>query len=457
MRHRSLLTCTLVLLLGCVTVHAQTIRGDILRAQGRYLEGAGWYNLNTARADRINVETWKAANREAQRLYRDYMADRAKRISRSKGLTDKHQDALFKKMAEDQRRWRDNPTPDDIASGDALNAIVEDLADPDIGPSVWRTATVPLPPGLTLTALSFKIADPKKSKLMQSTVAIDRMRIAEKKWPLPFRRPEMQKPCKSYEQTVETVVGKCLKSVDLQATDYDKLQASVKKLKEAVEAEIPFNDDQRAQAREYVGGLEAASRIFAEQTYAEQLIRDVSDHQATTVAELLAFMRDYRLLFANPGTSHDASSLYTDLYGLLRRQKEILGVGSGPRPSDVFAAGSVWSNENSDRPVKVRVMDRKPGEFRAMFIVGADSRNVREIHGRVDDTTITWSNSDSEPARGPQAKTKGQRRPQEKTKAQAQGRGRTNATHVGTIQGDSLTITSDAPNGRGPLVLKKIH
>ena len=38
--------------------------------------------------------------------------------------------------------------------------------------------------------------------------------------------------------------------------------------------------------------------IFAEQAYAEQLIRDVSEHKASTVAELLAFMRDYRLLFS---------------------------------------------------------------------------------------------------------------------------------------------------------------
>jgi hypothetical protein len=389
------------------------------------------------------------------------MADRAKRISRSKGLTDKHQDALFKKMAEDQRRWRDNPTPDDIASGDALNAVASDLADPDISPSVWRTAIVPLPKGTTLTAITFKIVDPKKSKIQQSTVAIDRMRIPDKKWPLPFRRPEMKKPCDEYEKAVENVVTNCLKGVELQAADYDRLRNSVTTLREAVEAKIPFADDQLAEGRKYVSKLDDATRIFAEQTYAEQLIRDVSDHEAATVAELLAFMRDYRLMFAEPGSSPEVVALYTDLYGLLRQQKEILGIRDAPRPSDVFAAGSVWSNDNPDRPVRIRFTERKPREFRAMFIRGKDSPVVREIRGQVDDSSITWSSADVDLVRGdPQAKTKGQPKAQRKAQAKTKGQGKARPSEVifvGTLQGEELHVTNNVPNGRGPIVLRKTH
>jgi hypothetical protein len=128
-----LLTLTATLL--AAGTRAQTVPGDILRGKGSYLRGAGWYNLNTARAGRINVETWKASNREVQRLYRDYMAGRARHINYKRGLTGKLQDELLRKMAEDQRRWRESPTPEDIASGDALNALAGDLADPSISPS----------------------------------------------------------------------------------------------------------------------------------------------------------------------------------------------------------------------------------------------------------------------------------------------------------------------------------
>src|SRR5262245_47176656 len=95
----------------------QTVQGDILRGQGRFLAGAGWYDLHTARADRINVETWKASNREVQRLYRDFMYDVYQhRVYRTK-LTGKLQEESKRKFQEAQDRWRTNPNLDDILSG----------------------------------------------------------------------------------------------------------------------------------------------------------------------------------------------------------------------------------------------------------------------------------------------------------------------------------------------------
>src|SRR5262249_27010896 len=157
--------------------------------------------------------------------------------------------------------------------------------------------------------LAFKIADPKKSRIQQSTVAIDRMLIKDR-WPLPFRRPEIVRECAAYEKAVATVVDKCKKGTELQAADYDQLRGSVLTLQKAVETAIPSRDDQRRQARDYVRRLDEASKIFAEQAYAEQLVRDVSVHRASTVAELLAFMREYRLIFADPGSSPEVTSLY---------------------------------------------------------------------------------------------------------------------------------------------------
>ena len=128
-----LLTLTATLL--AAGTRAQTVPGDILRGKGNYLQGRRLVQPEyRAGLGRINVETWKASNREAQRLYRDYMMGRARHINYKRGLTGKLQDELQRKMEEDQRRWRESPTPDDIASGDALNALAGDLADPSIPP-----------------------------------------------------------------------------------------------------------------------------------------------------------------------------------------------------------------------------------------------------------------------------------------------------------------------------------
>ncbi len=199
---------------------------------------AGWYNFNTARADRINVETWKEYNREVQRLYRDYMLDRAAHIRYKRNLTNKEQEMHRLELEADQRRWREKPTPQDIHSGNALNALAFDLADASIHPSSWRTANVELPPDMALTRLAFKIADVKKSRTQQSTVAIDRMVIKDD-WPLPFRRPEIATERKAYEKAIAFVLAKCRENEQLQANDYDDLKASVATLKAAADRVIP--------------------------------------------------------------------------------------------------------------------------------------------------------------------------------------------------------------------------
>jgi len=419
----------------------QTVQGDILRGQGRYLQGAGWYNFNTARAGRINVETWKSYNREVQRLYRDYMIDRYRHIQYKKGLTNKLQDEIQRRFEEDQRRWRENPTPADIASGDALNALAGDLADPSIDPSSWRVKAVELPPGMTLNALAFKVADPKKSRLQQSTVAIDRMLIKDG-WPLPFRRPEIKNECEAYEKAVATVVAKCRKGTELQAADYDRLRESVSVLQKAVETAVPFKDNQRTQARDYVRRLDDASKLFAQQDYAEQLVRDVIEHKATTVAELLAFMGDYQLMFADPGTSPEVTALYDRLYALLRQQKEALGIRDAAPPSDVFAAGTVWVNSDPERHMRLRVVEREGGRFKAMLVLGKERDVVREINGEVTNDTVSWRAEDTRTVKGPQPKAKAAG----KAAGKAQRKGQAADTR-GTIKGNEIQF---AASGNGP-------
>ena len=248
------------------------------------------------------------------------------------------------------------PTPEDISSGNALNALASDLADPTIAPTSWRSAAVPLPTGLSLTSLAFRIADQKTSSVMQSTVAIDRLLISEG-WPIWLRRPELKNEELAYEQAVSTVVDKCRKGTPLEAKDVDKLRDTVVALEKKVPEVVPGRDGQRTKALEYVNQLDGATRIFAEQTYAERLIRDVTEHKAETVAELLGFMRYHRLMFSEPGKSPDAAQLYEGVYQLLRQQKEKLGIADvppgglaavAPTPAKPISAAGAWLHFNRE-------------------------------------------------------------------------------------------------------------
>jgi hypothetical protein len=366
-----------------------TAQGDILRGQGSYLVGAGWYNLNTARARNIDVDTWKKHNLEVQRLYRSYMIDRYKHSLGRKKLTEGVEQAALKKLEEDQKRWRESPTPEDVSSGNALNALAIDLADPLIEPRSWGTAAVALPQGLTLSSITFKIADSKVSSVFQNTVAIDRLLLVEG-WPIWFRRPELDREKRAYETAVKKVVERCRQGVPLEARDVDALRESVLALQKKVPEVVTGRDGQRASAIEYVRQLDGATRLFAEQAYAESLIKDVSEHQAENVAQLLGFMRYHRLLFADPGKSPEAAQQYETIYQLLREQKSKLGIGNTP-PGGL--AAEVAATPTVDAPAIAgfwQVAQRDPFLLRAdgkVFVKG-EAKGTWTQEGR--GLSIVW-------------------------------------------------------------------
>jgi len=314
-----------------VVLPGSTPQGDILRGQGQFLKGMAWYEVGSAQARAIDVETMIAWNRAVPESYNQYLIERAQRSAGRRALSNARQQAAAKALAETQRRWRANPAADDIRSGLALNALASELADPSIAPSSWRFAKVALPPDFALSALAFKItaAAGKGSKLHQSTVAVQRMRVTEM-WPLPFRRPELERLCEAYENAIRNVVGKCEKGTPLVSRDFEQLRDAVDALKVKVPKVVPARDGLRMQAQEFVRQLDEATRIFADQAFAEELIRDLEKHEATTVAELLAFMRKYRLLFAEADNRPKTLQLYDALYQLLREQKKKLGLADLP-------------------------------------------------------------------------------------------------------------------------------
>jgi hypothetical protein len=143
-------------------------------------------------------------------------------------------------------------------------------------------------------------------------------------WPLPLRRRELDQESSAYKRAVATVTDKCRKGTPIQFEEYVALRNTVDALRKKVMDVVPTSDKMQSTALEFVRGLDEASRLFADQAYAEQLIRDVSEHKAATVGELLAFMRQYRLLFADAGKSPAVAQLYGTLYGLMREQRERL-------------------------------------------------------------------------------------------------------------------------------------
>lgn len=170
----------------------------------------------------------------------------------------------------------------------------------------------------------------------------------------------------------------------------DDLKAKVMK---SVTAERGY----RAEALKFVENLKAATRLFDAATvdYAQDILIDTKDHDATTVAELIAFMLKYRLQFASAERSPTARELYAKLYDALRQQTNELGIKSpdlAPKLNEVvadpFQVKSVWTSDEN-RGFRLTVTERKGDMFQARLIDKGGSVE-RLISGTIKNGKISW-------------------------------------------------------------------
>lgn len=316
-----------------------TAEGEALRSRGQYLRGMAWYNFGAARAAAIDVEAQAAWNRAVRAEYARELAERADRRTARKALRDEREQNAANRRAEARRRWREAPTREDIRSGVALDALAEDLADPRIPPARWAAAPVELPPEVTIRALAFRVAGTPRFKTLTARspgiVAIGRM--AGQDWPLSLRRPEISRERSAYRRAVAAAVARCAQGKPLRASDVDAVRDAVLALRATAARVVPADGGRLKQAAAYLDRLDEATRIFLDNDLAEELIRDVEQHRATTVGQLLAFMRKYRLLFAEADDTPESLATYQTLYNLLRWQKAGLDAG-GPDAGAAKAA-----------------------------------------------------------------------------------------------------------------------
>jgi hypothetical protein len=304
-------------------VGGTTVVGDSLRAQGRFLRGMAWYQVGTARAEALETAAAAEWNRSVQADYNRYLLERANRIASRRERGNQRQEQAAERLAEARRRWRENPTEDDIRSGIALNALAGDLADPAIPAGKWRVAVVDLPRELSIQSLAFRFADAPSYRLppgmRPSTVALGRMK-ALGTWPIALRRPELEPERAAYRRTIAAVIATCVAEKPLQAGEVDAVRASLLALREKADDASPAGSGLAKQAKLFLDQLDEATKIFLDRDFAEELVRDAEGHQARTIGELLAFMKKYRLLFAEADQSPEVWAKYKALYELLRQQ-----------------------------------------------------------------------------------------------------------------------------------------
>jgi len=342
--------------------YSQTIDGDTLRGQGAFVAGAGWYNLNTARGNAINVQAMRNFNEEVRLNY----INRVRFFAEKKEGKKLSEDEAAKRREQRLTELRNNPNFDDIRSGEALNMLVLLLTDPNVKQLEWYKNAIGLPDGASIKDIVFQyFPNSISEKDLKIDVAISRLGY-QVDWPLVLSNDSFAVKRKAYEDAVSQTAA----TVIMNKFDPKQLVA-VDKCLESLLAEIKttYADDKRGfktKAIEFHGDLKASTKLFDGPLldYTKELLRETEKHEAKTVGELVAFMLKYRLFFSR-ANSPRSIDLYDKLFRALEVQADAIGVkatnndnktDNGPeeraaankenmreKPIDYFAVGSCWS------------------------------------------------------------------------------------------------------------------
>ena len=190
----------LVLCFGMsTTVSAQfitagsTAPGDYLRGVGVEAWGMGLYNLNTARAERIQVDSFIALNTYLSQVRSATLIEQNRQRARDKAKR-------LEWFAERTDRILNDPEARDIQNGDSLNAAIRDLTRGEITRTDLRIDPVPLPADI-VRRLPFTLNEEGK------TFSLPRLlHEGHSPWPVAFQDNLYTREKKAYERTISDAI-----------------------------------------------------------------------------------------------------------------------------------------------------------------------------------------------------------------------------------------------------------
>ena len=276
----------------------------------------GIYNLETAKADSINLDTgirWNeylaAVSAESTRAY----------VARKRAFAAEEKE-FYKQNRE---RIKTNPEAREVANGEALNRILEKLQNPNLADSVFRSERmqVPLPADLVRHIL-FSLAE----KGQQFSMARLSLR-GKSNWSVAFQDKQFDYVKRAYaaalDKALEEAIDGRMQKATIEVLE-KKADDLLKRLNEVYE---PINDTR------YIEGVKCVKELknIAQQlkhTKIEQAIGDIDKYSGTTVFDLKVFMSNHNLRFGAANRTEEAE-VFGALYELMVAQYEKVK-GSNP-------------------------------------------------------------------------------------------------------------------------------
>src|SRR3954447_14295559 len=281
---------------------ASTVQGSIARGLGMFNMGRGIYNVDTAQARSMNVDTamrWNQYVYEAQQ--------NANRLHHGKLV--RQQQRSITEIARIEDRLRNHPEARDITDGDALNVLLDVLINPATLGSSLRYVKTPLRHDL-IPEIPFELA----SEGM--TVCLDAM-TADTEWPLALRVEAIRPEREALRQAVRKALEEDEKGT-LEPETVETVQKAIDALRRKFETLVPQDRPDYIPARNAIKAMAGITRMLYSPKI-EKVLAELEDYQGTTLGDLLGFMQAFNLRFA-PANSFHQRQIYNKLYPMLVEQ-----------------------------------------------------------------------------------------------------------------------------------------
>jgi hypothetical protein len=293
---------------------ASTVQGSIANGMGNFAAGAGAYNAQTAAARSMNANTAMQWNDYMYSVMQRNTANETRRLDRKVQATTDAMNATYKRL-------HDNPDPHDVHTGDALNVVLTELANPKVYTQVTQKATTPVPSPLVKN-INFQFA----AKMI--LISLEDVSAAGV--------PDALATDPNFEgdrRTIRALVAKGRKEAESENNvSPETLRAfrdAVKTLQDKVGASYQQGTRQRTESDNFLKALYGISKML-ERPNVEQFLKGLNRYPSTTLGNLITFMHSFNLRFGVAKTPEQESA-YDQLYPMLVTLRD-QSQAQGPNP-----------------------------------------------------------------------------------------------------------------------------
>lgn len=324
-----------------------TAYGDFARGMGVFASGIGQMNLNDAQARSINANTAMQWNNYEwainQSLYAEY----------NRRLIERGQETA-KNINEIQQRLRNNPTPLDVNSGRALNAILDDFQNPKVQAEAQKVSEREMVPAKVVKQVPFFYSsDP-------FTFSLHAYMDNEIELPEPLKAKEFEADRKLIRELVDQARKEDLEAAEKPVSDetHKKLAEATRALRTKFEAMYKPNTPEYIKTEPFLKTLTGFTTLLKSSDFEKELAK-LKEDQQVSLHELLSFMSIYSLRFA-PAENAEEKAAYAQLYPIMaERRSQILSLISQHTPTDSSGKGPGAPPTDMFRPLNFDQLERK--------------------------------------------------------------------------------------------------